>query len=293
MRHLKKIRIDKDLTQTAVAKSVGVTQPTYQRWESGAVDVPKDKLLKLSKVLTVTVDEILGGGRPFDMLGIDHSVADNRTYFGEVSIRFKSGQVLLVPVSEAERINLFSQAESQSSDFYYIDTLDNRIIFCNKHSIEDIHISDEAYDDYGPDGQTDDYIGVFPDEDFWDFIKAYFADDKEGLDEFSAQRSKEFTEEIEAYNQEYLEKLNDRASRVEWCLSSGVIRRHAIFDEAKLFLDVSGLEGSYLSDEPIKLSIEEDYLDALIFRSSLEYLSVPSHLYNEGARKTFEEDLDC
>ena len=40
---LKKYRLLARLTQTEVAEAVGVSQPTYQRWESGANSVPKAK----------------------------------------------------------------------------------------------------------------------------------------------------------------------------------------------------------------------------------------------------------
>ena len=42
---LKKYRLLARLTQTEVAEAVGVSQPTYQRWESGATAFPKPKPL--------------------------------------------------------------------------------------------------------------------------------------------------------------------------------------------------------------------------------------------------------
>ena len=38
---LKKYRLLARLTQTEVAKAVGVSQPTYQRWESGSMLMPE------------------------------------------------------------------------------------------------------------------------------------------------------------------------------------------------------------------------------------------------------------
>ena len=46
---LKEYRLLARLTQTEVAKAVGVSQPTYQRWESGASSVPKAKAAQQSQ----------------------------------------------------------------------------------------------------------------------------------------------------------------------------------------------------------------------------------------------------
>ena len=48
---LKHFRVAAAMTQTAIAEAVGVTQPTYQRWEAGSVDIPDAKLAKLANVL--------------------------------------------------------------------------------------------------------------------------------------------------------------------------------------------------------------------------------------------------
>jgi transcriptional regulator with XRE-family HTH domain len=49
---LKQFRVQAGMTQAKLARKVGVTQPNYQRWESGSAPVPEEKLKKLAKVGT-------------------------------------------------------------------------------------------------------------------------------------------------------------------------------------------------------------------------------------------------
>ena len=48
------------LTQAQVAKLMGTTQQTIQRYEAGKVDIASNKLTRLAKVLDTTVDYLLG-----------------------------------------------------------------------------------------------------------------------------------------------------------------------------------------------------------------------------------------
>lgn len=56
---IKDFREDKDLTQTQMAKILGVSQSTYSRYELGVLDVPTDILIKLAKFHQTSVDYLL------------------------------------------------------------------------------------------------------------------------------------------------------------------------------------------------------------------------------------------
>ncbi len=51
-------RVRRNLTQGDLANLVGVTAGTIRRWEHGG-NVPSDKLVDLSRVLDVNVDDLL------------------------------------------------------------------------------------------------------------------------------------------------------------------------------------------------------------------------------------------
>ena len=57
---LKKLRKDASLTQVDVAEKLGISQPAYASWERGVKKPTQENLIKLSKILYVSVDFLLG-----------------------------------------------------------------------------------------------------------------------------------------------------------------------------------------------------------------------------------------
>ena len=57
---LKKLRKDAGLTQVDVAEKLGISQPAYASWERGIKKPTQENLVKLSKILYVSVDYLLG-----------------------------------------------------------------------------------------------------------------------------------------------------------------------------------------------------------------------------------------
>ena len=56
---IKDLREDRDLTQTQVAKAIGITQRKYSYIETGTQQLTDEILVKLSKFYGVTVNYIL------------------------------------------------------------------------------------------------------------------------------------------------------------------------------------------------------------------------------------------
>lgn len=59
LRGLKACRERKGYTQESFAKKIGVDRSTVSKWESGEMLPRTDRLKKLSKLLDVTIDELL------------------------------------------------------------------------------------------------------------------------------------------------------------------------------------------------------------------------------------------
>ena len=57
---LRDIREDRDLNQTAVARVLHVSQTTYSRYESGALDLPTQILISLADQHHTSIDYLLG-----------------------------------------------------------------------------------------------------------------------------------------------------------------------------------------------------------------------------------------
>ena len=58
---LKELRQQKNLTQAKVADSLGITQQSYARWETGKVTPTPEKLSKIAKFYGVTTDYLIEG----------------------------------------------------------------------------------------------------------------------------------------------------------------------------------------------------------------------------------------
>ena len=57
---LRDLREDRDLTQQEIATLLKVSQATYSRYESGALDIPSSSLMKLARFYKTSIDYLLG-----------------------------------------------------------------------------------------------------------------------------------------------------------------------------------------------------------------------------------------
>lgn len=57
---IRDLREDKDLTQTQVAKMLGMSQTGYSKYETGENDIPTAILIKLARFYRTSVDYLLG-----------------------------------------------------------------------------------------------------------------------------------------------------------------------------------------------------------------------------------------
>ncbi|MDD6094798.1 MAG: helix-turn-helix transcriptional regulator [Clostridia bacterium] len=59
-KRIRDLREDRDLTQTQLAKILGMSQTGYSKYETGENDIPTSILIKLSRFYNVSIDYILG-----------------------------------------------------------------------------------------------------------------------------------------------------------------------------------------------------------------------------------------
>lgn len=60
LQRLEDCRIDKDLTQSDVAKLLNTTQKQYSRWETGQYQIPLENLIYLARIYNVSLDYLCG-----------------------------------------------------------------------------------------------------------------------------------------------------------------------------------------------------------------------------------------
>jgi len=59
-KHIRDLREDNDLTQQQIAELLKISQATYSRYESGALDIPIPALIVLAKFYKTSVDYLIG-----------------------------------------------------------------------------------------------------------------------------------------------------------------------------------------------------------------------------------------
>ena len=311
---LRKARLLAAMTQVQVAEAVGVSQPTYQRWESGSCFIPKSKIAKLAKVLNTSQRQIEGKPEPFDLLGIHEEISDERKYYGELAIHFASGSPpLLLPVTEAER-SRFQYAIQGEEAFIQIESLDNRIVFVRRKAIADAYFSSEAYDDYGPEDYGEQHLGIHPDEAFWKIVE--YGDYLEGLDdefseeEIQAVRKEVFLEgadidelmadgRIKAEDRgkaleeadQITERYVSRSREITWQLRGNRGRQISSFENKEAYEALSILP-MVDEDELLFLAPEGYHRSIFISLSALDCITVPAHKYREGELDSAADELD-
>ncbi len=58
------LRKERGISQQQMAKKLGVTQPVISRYERGELRIHAELLVKIAKVLTTSIDQLLGLERP-------------------------------------------------------------------------------------------------------------------------------------------------------------------------------------------------------------------------------------
>lgn len=317
---LKQFRVRAGLTQAKVAAAVGVTQPSYQRWETGAAPVPEAKLQKLAKALKTTPEMILGRHPPIEASLYDDSVSDNLSYYGEVSIHFHGGGApLLLSISEAAFTDLHRALQLDDA-FVTVESLANQTVAIRTKAVADVYFSSEAYDDFGPEhGTYSNHIHLqIPDARDWEIIESLAADDL-GLDDFDPldiQRIREMimitdeqyeklvakgairAEDLEterAKNQLMTDLILDMSYKTTYQLSTGQ-RRSVNVEEPKdlfnAFYELTDLAGGEPADDMICLEATGRHRIIFINKAALDYVAIPTHRYLEGRVEADAVDLD-
>ena len=57
---IRDLRVDKDLSQTELAKTLGMSQTGYSKYETGENDIPTAILIRLAQFYRTSVDYLLG-----------------------------------------------------------------------------------------------------------------------------------------------------------------------------------------------------------------------------------------
>lgn len=71
--YLRQLRLKIGLTQEEVSRQLGISQPAYLKYETGATEVSDEMLLRLAKLFQVNADDLVG--RRMSVLAADVAFA--------------------------------------------------------------------------------------------------------------------------------------------------------------------------------------------------------------------------
>lgn len=323
---LKYHRVQNAKTQTEAAKAAGVTQPTYQRWETDRVEVPKTALAKLAKYFKATPAELLGTHPPLRAAFYDDDAPLDLQYYGEIAVHFVSGsEALVLSISEAARTSAYSQLH-ENRRFITFKDLGNRSVAIRRTAISEFYFSSEAYDWYGPEEEHDKYkLGTpiqMPDTRDWDIIEAIY-DEEIGAGDFTSDYPKEQVDRVfkaimitdEQWDklladgrvkQEELEtekaaraadtaEILSLAHTVTIQLSNGK-RREIEYVDCNLFECWEQFEDEhypYSNPEPglIRLPYEGYHRTVFLNPEALDYVSFPTHKIEDDRIDSYDDGL--
>lgn len=316
LKKLRKLRLLAGFTQTALADKLKISQPTYQRWEAGTLEVPKGKRRPLAKLLGVSVDDLGETPGRSDYRGTDDGIPDYHCYFGNIALHFRGGGApLFMPISFEERSRVLANLGSEE-DFFCCRSMDNRTVLTRIDSILDVFISSELCDEFGPESERYEMqLDVPADAEFWEVVeKSELAEELDGI---PARRVKEilgslqFDEDlfqeaiasgkaeeadrdtVKAEIDRYAPLKVERATMLMWQFSNGAIRKEYVDDDVVLAATLADFQ--LLSDEGSKIVLipsEGWHQSICINANALDYIAFPSHRVDRGAFALLHEEVD-
>lgn len=289
MKNLKTLREAAGLSQAAVARSLGTTQQTYQRWESGKARPSIDTLQSLAMLLKVPLSRIIESpeGRS---LGFGPNLyiitGDETGFWGHLGIQLPSKSTSLwFPVSAREQHRLHGLlSEDQPTSIVGSATLNNRYLMFATNRISRVRLLDEAGSEPSddPDMLADDH---FPLDDanglpsvMYQALTEYLEDsDKESLTAMAATHIKECGISADA--------LSDAIFAVKIHLIDGTVIAVTPSDDSlfELLTEYDDFDGGMLRVE------DDDGLSEFIPKDRIALIDAPLNGFREAERGRDED----
>ncbi|NJO53595.1 MAG: helix-turn-helix transcriptional regulator [Bacteroidales bacterium] len=324
MVQLKQLRLRAGLSQRKVAERVGVSQPHYQRWETGVAEVPAEKVKRLALVLKAKPEQIQTKHMPKQVHLYpleEDKVPDDQSYYGEVSVHFRSGKPLVLSISEAAFSKIYRDMQG-GGHFVCVRSLMNQLVAIRREAITDLHLMSEAADTYGP--EHDDYddsnmLLQLIDDRSWEIIERMEWDDnlEEEFDKDEVARVAEILkcttddefanlvaygriqpEDVEDYKANEAAKLKtifNFSRNVRYQFSTGKLRTLSVDDDEALYDATYAIfDDLFDKDDPfVRLPMAGGYHEvAFINLTTVDYISVPNHRFMRGYYEALEKEIE-
>ncbi|MBD8614684.1 helix-turn-helix transcriptional regulator [Pseudomonas putida] len=323
MTPFKKARLAGQMSQVFVAKAMRINQSTYQRWESGALEVPDDKLAKLAQVLQVDESFLNGKDPHYDYFLQPGAMREDYERSGSLMLHFKSGKSLLIPINDAEHNQFLDHFLESDLPIIPVRGMSNRLYLVSRVSLMDVCLSDERVELLEQKGYVMD--GCFgPTDDDWFLIEQIHDGDIDDLGNLDLESAVKL---IRVFGGDPLTLLTKAPeplvlplpddNSVELSQSS----RQKFFDTANLTViqASNGDQRTFVANETDVYQCFSPYLEAadnegevddfiesgrvifdntwgnniyLISHTGFDFVSCPNHAYKKGMLKHIEQAID-
>lgn len=295
---LKEYRTKLKMTQAQVADIIGVSQPTYQKYENGTLPVPEVAMAKLREVFKESILEVnleQSSAWIDDYLeelypGMD---SDEYTYYGEISIYFKSGTVFMASITEGQRSFLLDQMLKKMPPIIAFSTMNNRSIIARTNEIVDIVFSADSCDESGLDLQKYDFsIDTIQNSShaFWTAIERHEEIDFEDADSLKEELGSLYNKSLAKIISDTIKEDDFNldnyiycATGVRWTTTTGEVRSSYQYEEP----EIAAIYQRALKNAGRKngvITFREDgnfYHRAIIVISeNISFMSFPTHKLN-------------
>ena len=108
--NLKQARKNKGMTQTEVAKALGINQNTYSYWENGKTKIDNESLAKLSDLFEVSIDYLLGISNSYGFLPEPHYYEKDKN--GNYTRKFADINKIIAPHKKGIKIPVLGRVQA-------------------------------------------------------------------------------------------------------------------------------------------------------------------------------------
>lgn len=294
---LARLRLQKQLTVTEVSGKIGCTTEEYLALEEGTTEISDKTRAILADVLETSPAFITVEDTSFDFSNTDPTFIAEKKYYGEIAIAFNNNERLLLPISAAMHTTIIEQMDLDG-EFIAIKSLDNRTVIINQNQVLDIHLSEEASDDYGPDKDLyPPQLRVLPSNTYWKSLDGIMSSIIEGeRDNPEAQALFQYlmaSNVITGWDDPKLLSSSQHykhALQLVWSFSNGVVRAKDVWDDVILGPIFRALDSIELP-KFIEIGDQESGTTGYINPLRLNYVSIPTHKLENALLDEMSEAL--
>lgn len=125
------------ITQTDLAKAISVSKQTLYKYENNIItNIPSDKIEKLSQILDISPDYIMGWNKDYDLCKKLKKIEKIENIFESLSQKFNCSVDEVVEILSSKKSNLLPSSKKEFSQENIEPSLKQNKINCSQKNIE-------------------------------------------------------------------------------------------------------------------------------------------------------------